>query len=175
MIHEQILSFLNSKFLGFLWFNFCQFHKNYSFIYYFLPLDSLNSNQEYSHQFIVLHLSTVKPAYLQQHPLGSYATPNICNSTRLLPQFHLNCHHGSYQANCKKIYWRKGSKKAAGHQGCKKICSSHWRSQEAPQIQAWNCCSPWDQKIPEVHWAPHQKTAIPASGERNCPGLQDWP
>ena len=28
--------------------------------------------------------------------------------------------------------------------------------------------------VPEEHRAPYPQAALPASGERNCPGLQDW-
>ena len=63
----------------------------------------------------------------------------------------LTNNHGSYQANCQKVHWRKSSQEAIGHQGCKEVCSIHRRSQEAPQIQARNCGSQRNQKIPEVH------------------------
>lgn len=58
---------------------------------------------------------------------------------------------GKNQANCKEVNWRKSSKEAAGHQGCKEECSRHRRSQEASPLQARHSRSEGDQAIPEVH------------------------
>lgn len=47
--------------------------------------------------------------------------------------------------------------------------------EEASQIQARNCCPPWNQEIPEEHRTSHQETSLPAPGPWDCPGFQDWP
>merc|ERR1712192_280523 len=71
----------------------------------------------------------------------------VCNQSIFTNSSH---HHGSYQADCKEVYWRKGSQEAAGNQGCSQVCSCNWGCQEAPPLQAWNCCSQGDQEVPEV-------------------------
>lgn len=47
--------------------------------------------------------------------------------------------------------------------------------EEASQIQARNCCPPWNQEIPEEHRTSHQETPLPAPGPWDCPGFQDRP
>src|ERR1700761_1156559 len=47
--------------------------------------------------------------------------------------------HGTNEANCSQIDWRKGSKEAAGHQGCQEERPSYRRREETPPLQARNC------------------------------------
>ncbi len=41
-------------------------------------------------------------------------------------------------------------------------------------LQARYCGFAWDSSVSEVHWAADPQAAIPASGSRDCPGLQNW-
>lgn len=44
---------------------------------------------------------------------------------------------------------------------------------ENVSLQAGYCGSQGDPSLPEVNRIAHSQTALPASGERNCPGFQD--
>lgn len=89
-----------------------------------------------------------------------------------------------------KCFWKR-SKKAFDRQ-FKKMCEYLWNlsnvyliqlfcflpnrgCEEASQIQARNCCPPWNQEIPEEHRTSHQETSLPAPGPWDCPGFQDRP
>merc|ERR1711971_607654 len=93
-----------------------------------------------------------------------------CHTSTSTPPIY---QHGSYQADCKEVYWRKGSQEAVGNQGCSQVSSSNWGCQEASPLQAWNSCSQGDQEVPEVNRAADPQAAIPEAGSRDCSGLQD--
>ena len=83
--------------------------------------------------------------------------------------------HGAYEANRPQVDRRQSPSQAIGYQGCKEVCPSYRRSEEAPQIQAWHRCPQGDQEVPEVHRAADPEAALPETGQGNCSGFQDRP
>jgi hypothetical protein len=56
--------------------------------------------------------------------------------------------------------------------GCSQVRTNCRRSQEAPPLPSWNCCPPWNQKVPEIYRPSYSQGPIPASRPWDRPGLQ---
>ena len=89
------------------------------------------------------------------------------------PPIILLSFYGQNQTDCQEVHCPKGTQETTCRpKNCQEKCPRHHWSQKTSSLQTRNSRPQGNQEVPEIHWSPHQETALPEAGQRNRSWVQ---